>query len=194
MLLVLGGRTQGGIEGAVEKKCEDEEQHEVAERAHREPTPMAMPRRGPINFRTAALIVTQIPYCSRLASAFPRIFPNRSSIGRTEDSMISTVLFVFSVSTDLADDLAIEKHRHVEEHGEREPGHEDRDEIRVLLFPALRELPGLEAGRLREGGDLEAEMPGLHEPLRDDGLPDHALEHPHHAEIGGSSSTRIPAA
>ena len=65
------------------------------------PAPMETPSRGPTSFSTAALMTTQIPYWSRLASALPRIFPNRRSMGRTEDSMISTVLFVFSVSTDL---------------------------------------------------------------------------------------------
>ena len=37
VLLVLGGRAQGGIQRAVEKKCEDEEQDEVGERTHRKP-------------------------------------------------------------------------------------------------------------------------------------------------------------
>ena len=101
VLLVLGGRAEGGVERAVEKEGEDEEQHEVGEGARGKPAPMEMPSRGPTSFITAALIATQIPYWTRLASAFPRIFPNRRSIGRTEDSMISTVLLVFSVRTDL---------------------------------------------------------------------------------------------
>ena len=62
---------------------------------------MEAPRVGPISFNTAALIATQIPYCRRLARDFPRILPNRRSMGRTEDNMISTVLLVFSVRTDL---------------------------------------------------------------------------------------------
>ena len=46
-------------------------------------------------------MTTQTPYWRMLASALPRIFPNSSSMGRTEDSMISTVFEVFSISTDL---------------------------------------------------------------------------------------------
>jgi len=57
---------------------------------------MEMPKRGPRSRERAATIKVQKPYWRMPAAPLPSILPNMSWLGDTEESMISTVLDIFS--------------------------------------------------------------------------------------------------